>query len=139
MKRTITDLVKLKGKRVLLRVDFNVPLDDAGKVMDDTRIVKEVPTIKYLSDKGAKVIILSHLGRPNGEYDVRKSLWPAALELAKNLPKCNVSFCNKVIGKEVDDRIAAMKDGDILLLENVRFHKEEEECDMKFARKLARK
>lgn len=138
MKRTITDLVKLKGKRVLLRVDFNVPLDDAGKVMDDTRIVKEVPTIKYLSDKGAKVIILSHLGRPNGEYDVRKSLWPAALELAKNLPKCNVSFCNKVIGKEVDDRIAAMKDGDILLLENVRFHKEEEECDMKFARKLAR-
>lgn len=135
MKRTIKDLVNLKGKVVLLRVDFNVPMDDGGKILDATRIKNELPTIKYLIGQKAKVVILSHLGRPDG-YDVRKSLWPISLYLSKSLP-CNVSFCNTVIGDEVKERIKILREGDVLLLENVRFYKQEEACDMKFARELA--
>lgn len=135
MKRTIKDLVNLQGKVVLLRVDFNVPVDDGGKILDTTRIKSELPTIKHLIEQKARVVIMSHLGRPDG-YDVRKSLWPIALILQKNLP-CNVSFCNSVVGEEVKERIKLLKDGDILLLENVRFYKEEEACDMKFAREIA--
>ena len=135
MKRTIKDLVNLKGKVVLLRVDFNVPLDEGGKILDATRIKNELPTIRFLVSKGARVVILSHLGRPNG-YDVRKSLWPISIYLSKNL-KCGVSFSPTVLGEETRERIKLLKDGNVLLLENVRFYKEEEECDMKFAREIA--
>ena len=135
MKRTIKDLVNLKGKVVLLRVDFNVPLDEGGKILDVTRIKNELPTIRFLVSKGARVVILSHLGRPDG-YDVRKSLWPISIYLSKNL-KCGVSFSPTVLGEETRERIKLLKDGNVLLLENVRFYKEEEECDMKFAREIA--
>ncbi len=135
MKRTIKDLVNLKGKVVLLRVDFNVPIDEGGKILDTTRIDNELPTIEYLIKQKAKVVILSHLGRPDG-FDVRKSLWPISIVLSRKID-CNVSFCNLVIGDEVKERIKLLQEGDILLLENVRFYKEEEECDMKFAREIA--
>lgn len=135
MKRTIRDLAQLKGKVVLLRVDFNVPLDDAGKILDGTRVYKELPTIQYLSDKGARVVIISHLGRPQG-YDIRKSLWPITLLLSKKL-KCNVTFCNYAIGDEVRERINLLNDGDVLLLENIRFYEGETSCDMTFAKELA--
>ena len=80
MKRTVKDLVNLEGKVVLLRVDFNVPMDDGGKILDSTRIMQSLPTIKYLIEQKAKVVILSHLGRPNG-FEIRKSLWPIALRI----------------------------------------------------------
>lgn len=135
MKRTLRDLANLKGKVVLLRVDFNVPIDDGGKIIDTTRIDNELPTIQYLVDKKAKVVLISHLGRPEG-YDVRKSLWPISIILSKKL-KCGVTFCNQVLGHEVEERIKMLPEGGVLLLENIRFFKEEEECDMKFARSLA--
>ena len=135
MKRTIRDLAELQGKVVLCRVEFNVPIDEAGRILDATRIIKAIPTIEYLSQKGAKVVLLSHLGRPNG-YDIRQSLWPIAVLLMKKI-KASVTFCNSVIGDEVKDRINAMKNGDVLLLENVRFYKGESECDMKFAKQIA--
>ncbi len=135
MKRTIKDLVELKGKVVLCRVDFNVPIDEAGRILDATRIINALPTLNYLSGQGAKVVVLSHLDRPKG-YDVRKSLWPIAV-LLMNKIKASVTFCNSVIGEEVRDRIASMKDGDVLLLENVRFYQGESECDMKFAKEIA--
>lgn len=135
MKRTLKDLVDLKGKVVLLRVDFNVPIDDNGRIVDYTRIRKELPTIKYLSQQGARIVILSHLGRPEG-FELRKSLWPIALFLMKKL-NCNVDFCNKVIGQEVRDRISILKDGNVLLLENVRFYEEETKNDKSFAREIA--
>lgn len=135
MKRTIKDLTGLKGKVVLLRVDFNVPMDDNGRIMDYTRILAELPTIRYLSKQGARIVLLSHLGRPNG-FELKKSLWPVALFLMKKLT-CNVDFCNKVIGQEVKDRIAVLKDGNVLLLENVRFYEEETSNDKNFAREIA--
>lgn len=135
MKRTVKDLVGLKGKVVLLRVDFNVPIDDTGKILDNTRIINALPTIKYLIKQKARVVILSHLDRPKG-YDIRKSLWPIALMLTKALP-CNVDFSNSVIGKEAKGRIANLKEGNILLLENTRFYEEETKCDMQFAREIA--
>lgn len=135
MKRTVKDLVNLEGKVVLLRVDFNVPMDDGGKILDSTRIMQSLPTIKYLIEQKAKVVILSHLGRPNG-FEIRKSLWPIALILMRLLPT-TVFFSNKVIGKEVEEQIKSMDNGDVLLLENVRFYKEETECDMNFAKKIA--
>lgn len=135
MKRTVKDLVGLKGKVVLLRVDFNVPIDDTGRILDTTRIVNAIPTIKYLIEKKARVVLLSHLGRPEG-YDVRKSLWPIALMLMKKLP-CNVDFSNTVIGEEAKGRIANLKPGNVLLLENTRFYEGESKCDMEFAREIA--
>lgn len=135
MKRTIKDLTGLKGKVVLLRVDFNVPLNDNERIIDYTRIMAELPTIRYLSNEGARIVILSHLGRPNG-FELKKSLWPVALFLMKRL-KCNVDFCNKVVGQEVKDRISALKDGNVLLLENVRFYEEETNNDRNFAREIA--
>ena len=136
MKRTVKDLVGIRGKVVLLRVDFNVPMDENGKILDATRIVNALPTIKYLSDKGAKIVILSHLGRPKG-FEIHKSLWPVAMVLMRLLKKRNVSFCNKVIGDEVKERISLLREGNVLLLENTRFYKGEEECDMDFAREIA--
>ena len=135
MKRTIKDLAELKGKVVLCRVDFNVPIDEAGRILDATRIINALPTLNYLSGQGAKVVVLSHLDRPKG-YDIRKSLWPIAL-LLMNKIKANVTFCNSVIGQEVKNRIDAMKDGDVMLLENVRFYQGESECDMNFAKEIA--
>lgn len=136
MKRSVKDLVGLKGKVVLVRVDFNVPVDDSGEILDTTRIVNALPTIKYLVDKQAKVVLMSHLGRPDG-YDVRKSLWPIAMMLMKALP-CNVAFCNHLIGDEVKQRIKLMKEGSVLLLENTRFYEGETSCDMKFSRQIAK-
>ena len=92
MKRTVKDLVNLRGKVVLVRVDFNVPLDNAGRILDTTRIDQALPTIKYLSEQGAKVVVMSHLGRPEG-YEIRKSLWQISLILMEKL-SCKVYFCN---------------------------------------------
>lgn len=135
MKRTVKDLAKLKGRVVLVRVDFNVPVDEAGEILDETRIKNALHTIKYLIEKEAKVVLMSHLGRPDG-YDIRKSLWPIAMLLMNLLP-CNVAFCNSLVGDEVKDRIKAMKDGSVLLLENTRFYDGETSCDMKLAREIA--
>ena len=135
MKRSIRDLVDLEGKKVFLRVDFNVPLDSVGRISDTTRITASIPTIEYLVKKGAKVIICSHLGRPNG-FDINLSLWPISLILMKYFPG-KVQFSQKTIGDRVKQQIESLSNGSILLLENVRFHKEEMENDKNFAKELA--
>jgi len=135
-KQTVEDIKELKGKKVLVRVDFNVPLDDKQNITDDTRIRAAVPTIKYLSEKGARVILVSHLGRPKAGPDDKLRLAPAAKRLAELLkkPVANTKDC---LGPEVEKAVAALKDGEVLLLENVRFYKEEEKNDPAFAKKLA--
>lgn len=135
MKRTIRDLKNIENKRVLLRCDFNVPLDNYGDIIDDTRIVSSLPTIKYLNDQKCKLIICSHLGRPKG-YDKFLSLFPVAVSLMKHFPN-KVKFSSKVTGKEVENMVANMKGGDILLLENLRFDSREEENDPTFVKELA--
>lgn len=135
-KRSVKDLAGLQGRVVLVRVDFNVPIDDAGDILDTTRIKNALPTIRYLIQKKARVVLMSHLGRPEG-YDVRKSLWPVAMLLMKALP-CNVAFCNHLIGDEVKERISLMKPGNVLLLENTRFYEGETTCDMAFSREIAK-
>ncbi len=135
MKRSIKDLASVEGKRIFLRADFNLPMDRFGRITDTTRVTSELPTIRYLVERGAKVIICSHLGRPKG-FDFRLSMWPIALILMRYFPG-KVQFAHKVIGQEVKDRIANMSNGSILLLENVRFYKEEEENDPGFAKELA--
>lgn len=135
MKRTVTDLKNIQGKRVLCRCDFNVPLDHWGDILDDTRIVAALPTISFLVSKGAKVILCSHLGRPKG-YDKFLSLFPVAVFLMKHFPN-KVKFCSKVVGPEVDDAVSKLKDGEILVLENLRFNKGEEENDPTFVSQLA--
>ena len=135
MKRTIKDLVGLKGKVVLLRVDYNVPIDENGKILDTTRIVNTLPTIKYLTKQQAKVVIMSHLGRPNG-FEIHKSLWPIALYLQKVL-KCGVGFCNSLADETAVDRIKALKPGNVLVLENTRFFEGEESCDKNLSKKIA--
>jgi phosphoglycerate kinase len=135
-KRTIED-VDVGGKRVLLRVDFNVPLNrDTGAISDDSRIRASLPTIKYLVDHRAKVIICSHLGRPKGKVveDLRMSPIAERLSQLMGLPVVMASDCT---GPEVESKVGALKEGDILLLENLRFHVEEEENDAGFARELA--
>lgn len=135
-KKTIQD-IDVKGKRVLVRVDFNVPLDAEGNVTDDKRIVAALPSVKYLLEQGAKVILCSHLGRPKGKVDPQFSLRPVANKLASHLPGVKVAFAEDTIGESAKAAIAAMKDGEIVLLENVRFHKEETDNDPEFARQLA--
>lgn len=135
MRRTIKDLVNLKGKVVLLRVDFNVPIDKSGRILDATRINGALPTIEYLTQQGAKVVVMSHLGRPNG-YEINKSLWQVYLYLMSKL-KCKTYFINQCIGDEVKDRIKSIENGNVLLLENTRFYEGETKCDMDFAKKLA--
>jgi phosphoglycerate kinase len=125
----------VKGKRVLLRVDLNVPMQD-GRVSDATRIAEVVPTINELADKGGKVIILSHFGRPKGGPDPRYSLKPVAGELARFL-KRPVGFAPDCVGPQAETAIAAMKNGDVICLENTRFHPEEENNDKAFAARLA--
>ena len=133
-KKTIED-IDVSGKRVLVRCDFNVPLDGT-KITDDTRIVAALPTIQYLLDHNAAVILCSHLGRPKGEFNMKYSLAPVAERLSEKLDK-KVVLAKDVIGEDAQKCVDAMKPGDIVLLENVRFHKEEEKNDPEFAKKLA--
>lgn len=135
MKKTIKD-IDVSGKRVLLRVDFNVPLDDNGNILDDTRIRVAMPTIKYLLKNNAKVIICSHLGRPNGEPNKKYSLLPVAKYLVGELLG-RVFFASDCVGTEAETKVKLLKEGEVLLLENLRFHKEEEENDVIFSEKLA--
>jgi len=136
-KKTILDLKdeELKGKRVFVRVDFNVPIKN-GIITDDRRIREALPTIKYLIEKGAKVILVSHLGRPKGFQDDLR-LDPVAKRLSELLGK-PVKKLNDCIGEEVEREVANMNPGDVVLLENIRFYKEEEANDPEFAKKLAK-
>lgn len=134
-KKTINS-VELKGKRVLVRVDFNVPLDDALQVTDDKRIVESLPTIKKIVGDGGKAILMSHLGRPKGKPTPKYSLKPAAERLSALLGK-EVKLAPDCIGAETEALVNALKDGDVLLLENLRFHEEEEKNDETFAKALA--
>ncbi|WP_003540450.1 phosphoglycerate kinase [Desulfotomaculum nigrificans] len=133
-KKSVRD-IDVKGKRVFVRVDFNVPLD-GDKITDDTRIRKALPTIQYLIDQGAKVILASHLGRPKGEVVEKYRLTPVAKRLSELLGK-EVIKVNESVGPEPQQAIANMQPGDVLLLENVRFHAEETKNDEKYARQLA--
>ncbi|XP_008805982.2 phosphoglycerate kinase, cytosolic [Phoenix dactylifera] len=136
-KRSVSTLKEadLKGKRVFVRVDLNVPLDDSLKITDDNRIRAAVPTIKYLMDHGARVILSSHLGRPKG-VTPKYSLKPLVPRLSELLG-VSVEMANDCIGEEVEKMVAALPNGGVLLLENVRFYKEEEKNDPEFAKKLA--
>ena len=131
----ITDL-DVKGKLVFLRVDFNVPLDDKGAIRDDTRIRASLPTIRYLLDHGARLVVASHFGRPKGKPDPKMSLKPAAARLAELVPN-KIIMAPDVIGEEVDRLKRDLADGQALVLENVRFYKAEEANDPEFSKKLA--
>ncbi len=133
-KKTIED-ISCQGKKVLVRCDFNVPMSD-GVITDDKRIVEALPTIKYLINNNAKLILCSHFGRPKGEFNMKYSLAPVAARLSELLGK-EVVMATDVVGEDAQAKAAALKDGDVLLIENVRFHKEEEKNDPEFAKKLA--
>ena len=136
MKKTIRD-VNVEGKRVFVRVDYNVPMNNELKITDDSRIVATIPTINYLTEHGARVILCSHLGRPHGQRDNKLSLRPALARLSKILDK-PVSFAEDVTSKSTLDMVNNMNNGDILMLENIRFYNEEEANDEQFAKKLAK-
>ena len=131
------DQVDISGKRVFLRVDFNVPLDKNGNISDDTRIQAVLPTLNYALSKKAKIILASHLGRPKGKPEPEFSLAPVSRRLGDLLKK-EVPLAPDCIGPEVERRVEALKPGDILLLENLRFHKEEEKNEPGFAQSLAK-
>ncbi|MGI6050169.1 MAG: phosphoglycerate kinase [Acetivibrionales bacterium] len=134
-KMTISDM-DVKGKRVIVRVDFNVPLDAEGNITDDKRIVGALPTIKYVIENGGKLILVSHLGRPKNGFEAKFSMKPAADHLSKLLGK-EVILAADVIGEDAKAKAAVLKEGEILMLENVRFHKEETKNDPEFAKELA--
>ncbi|HOV80553.1 MAG TPA: phosphoglycerate kinase [Bacillota bacterium] len=135
VKKTVKD-VDAAGKRVLVRVDFNVPLDKNGQVADDTRIRAALPTISYLVENKARVILVSHMGRPKGKYDERRRMDPVAERLSEIMgkPVVKVDDC---VGEASKDAVGRMRDGDVILLENVRFYPGEEKNDEEFARRLA--
>src|SRR5713226_6047130 len=134
-KETVRDR-DVAGKRVLMRVDFNVPLDAEQHITDDTRIRAAIPTIQYVLDKGGSVILMSHLGRPKGGVNKKYSLAPVAKHLSTLLGKA-VQMATDCIGPQVEAQAKALQPGQVLLLENLRFHKQEEENDPNFARQLA--
>ncbi|HEY7088649.1 MAG TPA: phosphoglycerate kinase [Tepidisphaeraceae bacterium] len=134
-KKLVSD-VDVKGKRVLMRVDFNVPLD-GSRITDDRRIVQALPTIKSVVERGGRLILMSHLGRPKGGPEAKYSLKPAALRLGELLQK-DVTIAPDCIGPEVEKLANGLKDGGVLLLENLRFHKQEEKNDPNFAKQLAK-
>ncbi|MEE1280365.1 MAG: phosphoglycerate kinase [Oscillospiraceae bacterium] len=133
-KKTVEDIA-VAGKKVLVRCDFNVPFKD-GKIADDKRIRGALKTIEYLKDNGAKVILCSHMGRPKGEFKMEYSLKPVAVRLSELLG-CEVKMAKDVIGEDAQAICESLKDGEVALLENVRFHKEETKNDPDFAKKLA--
>ena len=134
-KKTVKD-IDLKGKKVFVRCDFNVPMDENQNITDNARIVGALPTIKYLLEQNCKIILASHLGRPKGEVKPEFSLAPVAKELSKLLGQ-EVIMAKDVIGEDAMTKAANLKEGEILLLENVRFHKEETDNDPEFCKKLA--
>ena len=137
-KKTVASLTEadVAGKRVLVRADFNVPLDDSGSITDDTRIRAALPTIKDLIGKGAKVILCSHMGRPKGEVKEGLRLTPVAARLSELLGQ-KVTKCNDCVGDEVTATVNGMSNGQVVLLENLRFHSEETKNDPEFAKALA--
>lgn len=135
-KQSVKD-IPVRGKRVLVRVDFNVPMDEARHITDDTRIRAALPTIQYLQSEGAKVILASHLGRPKGEKNPEYSLAPVATRLGELLGQ-DVPIAPDCIGAEVEREVSGLEEGQVLLLENVRFYKEEEKNESEFAQSLAR-
>lgn len=139
MKKSIRDLGDIKGKRALVRVDVNVPLDADKNVTDDTRIQAIVPTIRFLQEKGAKIILLAHLGRPKGEVNLEFSLAPVAKKLSEVLGE-DVLFVSTLIGQGAEKDLEVLKDGQVALMENIRFYKAEEakDDDMTFANELAK-
>ena len=134
-KKTVKD-IDLKGKKVFVRCDFNVPMDENQNITDNTRIKAALPTIKYLLEQNCKIILASHLGRPKGEVKPEFSLKPVAKELSKLLGKEEI-MANDVIGEDAMSKASNLKEGEIMLLENVRFHREETDNDPEFAKKLA--
>ena len=134
-KKTVKD-IDLKRKKVFVRCDFNVPMDEKQNITDNTRIVAALPTIKYLLEQDCKIILASHLGRPKGEVKPEFSLAPVAKELSKLLNK-EVIMAKDVIGEDATNKAENLKEGEIMLLENVRFHREETDNDPEFAKKLA--
>ena len=134
-KKTFKD-INVSGKKVLVRVDFNVPMDEKFTILDDTRIRASIPTINYLVNQGAKVILCSHLGRPKGMFNPKFSLAPVAKRLSELLA-VPVKFASDTIGESANKLTSEMQNGDIVMLENVRFYKEEEENDDQFAKDLA--
>lgn len=139
MKKSIRDLGDIKGKRALVRVDINVPLDENKNVTDDTRIQAILPTIRFLQEKGAKIVLMAHLGRPKGEVNPEFSLAPVAKKLSEILGE-NVLFVSTPVGQGAEKDLDALKDGQIALLENIRYYKAEEakDDDMTFAKELAK-
>ena len=138
-KKSIKDIrdIDVKGKRVFIRVDFNVPLNDAGEIRDDTRIRTSLPTLQYLVENGAKILCASHLGRPGGKKKPGLTLKPAAQRLSQLLNK-EILFPGEIIGSKIDTAKTNLKEGDILLLQNLRFHPGETENDPDFAAQLAK-
>ena len=136
-KSTVREIGELKGKRVFLRADLNVPQDDNGKITDDTRIRESLATLRFCIEKGARVVLCSHLGRPKSKEDKQWSLKPVAERLKELLKGVKVTLANDCIGTEVEKQVAALEDGQVLLLENIRFYKEETSNDPKFAKQLA--
>ena len=134
-KKTVRD-IDVRGKKVLIRCDFNTPIDENGHLTDERRIQGALPTLRYLITRGAAVIVVSHLGRPKGQYNPKYTLKPVANRLSELL-KMPVTLANDVIGEDADRLCAAIQPGEIVMLENVRFHKEEEKNDPAFSQKLA--